>query len=157
MSIKGNWILRGVILAATLVVCVSHANAATNPGSRIIIPALGINLEVGSDIDDGPAWWPHTGRPGGGTTVAVAGHRTTHTHPFLRLNELKAGDTLYLVYGGRRSAYRVTRTAVVDGRSLHIADAKPYERLLLSSCSRADGSPTSLSYRFVVYALPVKP
>lgn len=126
------------------------AHAAT-----LVVPALGLRDRVSLDLDAGPAFWPVTGRPGGGDTVAIAGHRTTHTAPFLRLDRLRPGNRVYVLYGGRAYAYEVVRTRIRPASDLHIADAVGRERLLLTACSRADGSPTSLSYRIVVYARPL--
>src|SRR4029450_4208665 len=60
------------------------AQAVVTAGpSRIGIPRLHLKSRVfpAVELDRGPAWWPITGRPGGGGTIAVAGHPTTHSHP----------------------------------------------------------------------------
>jgi LPXTG-site transpeptidase (sortase) family protein len=118
----------------------------------ISIPRLHLRSRIYSaaDLNDGPAWWPVTGRPGGGDTVAVAGHRTTHTHPFYYLDRLRAGDAIYLKYRGRTYRYRVADTRVIFAGNLHIADAVGHERLLLTACTPRG----SAAYRLVVEALP---
>lgn len=122
----------------------------------INIPAVHVLDKLSSDLDAGPAWWPVTGRPGQGDTVAIAGHRTTHTRPFHDLNKLRPGDRIYVRYGGRPHAYVVTSSRVISSNNLHIADGLGYERLLLTACAKRDGTPTSASYRIVVYALPMR-
>jgi sortase A len=120
--------------------------------ATISIPRLDLKSHVFSSaqLDRGPAWWPVTGRPGGGDTVAVAGHRTTHTHPFYSLERLRPGDAVYVSYRGRAYGYRVAGTRVVSADDLHIADAVGYERLLLTACTPRG----SARYRLVVEALP---
>jgi LPXTG-site transpeptidase (sortase) family protein len=141
-------------LARTLVVGVLALGAAPAHATVINIPAIHVRDRVTMNVNAGPAWWPTTGRPGGGDTVAIAGHRTTHTRPFHDLDKLKAGDRIYVRYGGRVHAYVMTSRRVLSGDNLHIADGVGHERLILTACARRDGSPTSLSYRIVIYALP---
>jgi LPXTG-site transpeptidase (sortase) family protein len=103
-----------------------------------------------SRLDRGPAWWPITGRPGGGDTIAVAGHRTTHSRPFYFLERLRRGDRVSIAYLGRTYVYRVTRSRVLPSGNLHIADAVGHERLLLTACTPRG----SARFRLVVEALP---
>lgn len=112
--------------------------------SILNIPRLHLRVSVGTDIDRGPAWWPRTGRPGEGDTVAVAGHRTTHTRPFYNLDRLKTGDAIWL----SRVRYTVTGRRILSSKNLHIADARGYEVLLLSACHPK----YSAKQRIVVYA-----
>jgi sortase A len=119
---------------------------------RLSIPRLHLRSRVFSaaQLNRGPAWWPVTGRPGGGDTVAIAGHRTTHTHPFYYLERLRAGDAIYVTYRGRAYRYRVASTRVIPASNEHIADAVGHERLLLSACTPRG----SAAYRLVVEARP---
>jgi LPXTG-site transpeptidase (sortase) family protein len=120
--------------------------------ATITIPRLRVSSRIfaPSQLDRGPAWWKITGRPGGGDTVAVAGHRTTHTRPFYFLERLRHGDRVVVAYEGRTHRYRVVASRVVPGDDLHIADAVGHERLLLTTCTPR-GSARS---RLVVEALP---
>ena len=101
-------------------------------------------------LNRGPAWWPITGRPGGGDTIAIAGHRTTHSRPFYFLERVQRGDRIHVVYRGRIYVYRVSRSRVFSSANLHIADAVGHERLLLSACTPRG----SAEFRLVVEALP---
>lgn len=140
------------LLVATAVVTLP----STAQAGLINIPAIHVRAKVSSNLTAGPAWWPGTHRPGVAGTVAVAGHRTTHTRPFHDLDKLRPGDRVYLWYGGRRHTYVVTSHRVISATNLHIADDIGHERLILTACARRDGTPTSASYRIVVYALPVR-
>jgi LPXTG-site transpeptidase (sortase) family protein len=137
-----------------------HSSAAVKPAPepvavpasppRISIPRLHLRAKIGTDLDAGPAWWPVTGRPGGGDTIAVAGHRTTHTRPFYWLDRLQTGDSIYIRWHGKMYAYRVSGRRILSARHLHIADARGHEVLLLSACNPRG----SARQRIVVYARP---
>ena len=125
--------------------------ARTSPPS-LLIPRLHLKswIFASSRLDKGPAWWPITGRPGGGDTIAVAGHRTTHSRPFYFLERLQRGDRVLVTYLGRTHAYRVAWSRVISATNLHIADAVGHERLLLTACTPRG----SAQFRLVVEALP---
>ena len=114
------------------------------------IPKLHLKARIGADLDDGPAWWPVTGRPGGGDTIAVAGHRTTHTRPFYWLDRLQTGDAIYIRWQGQVYPYTVSGRRILSANALHIADARGHEVLLLSACNPRG----SARQRIVVYAQP---
>jgi len=141
--------LARVLLVGALAMGVAPAQAA-----RINIPAIHVQDKVTMNVNAGPAWWPVTGRPGSGDTVAIAGHRTTHTRPFHDLDKLRPGDRIYVRYSGHTYVYVMTSRRIVSVNNLHIADGLGYERLILSACAKRDGTPTSASYRIVIYALP---
>jgi LPXTG-site transpeptidase (sortase) family protein len=141
-------------LARALIVGALALGVAPAQAALITIPAIHVRDHVTMNVNAGPAWWPITGRPGGGDTIAIAGHRTTHSRPFHDLDKLRPGDRIYVRYGGHAHAYVMTSRRVISGNNLHIADGVGHERLLLTACARRDGSPTSLSYRIVIYALP---
>jgi LPXTG-site transpeptidase (sortase) family protein len=116
----------------------------------LTIPRLHLKAKIGTDLDEGPAWWPVTGRPGGGDTIAVAGHRTTHTRPFYWLDELQTGDAIYVRWQGQVHPYSVSGRRILSASDLHIADARGHEVLLLSACNPRG----SARQRIVVYAVP---
>jgi len=122
----------------------------------ISIPHIGVIGTIGSDLARGPVFWPQVGRPGQGTTVAIAAHDITpvpgfHGHgPFHDINELRPGDRIYLSWNNTRYAYRVTGHRLLPSHDMHIADLTRYERLLLTTCWPRGSS----RYRLVVYARP---
>jgi sortase A len=116
----------------------------------ISIPRLGLKARIGASLNKGPAWWPVTGRPGGGDTIAIAGHRTTHTHPFYWLERLQPGNSIYIRWAGRMYAYHVTGRRILSAKQLHIGDARGHDALLLSACNPRG----SARQRIVVYARP---
>jgi sortase A len=143
-----------LLVCATLPVRASAtaARAGTPSAARLIIPRLRLNLPVGMQLAQGPAFYPKSARPGQPYTVAIAGHRTTHTHPFWSLDLLRRGDAIEVVWHGRRHAYRVTSTRAVAPTDWSIVRDRGYERLILSTCTPR----FSARERLVVTALPVK-
>ena len=130
---------------------VAPRNIRSGPSSLWITRLkLKSRIFASSQLDRGPAWWPITGRPGGGDTIAVAGHRTTHSRPFYFLERLRRGDRIHIAFGGQTYVYRVSRSRVLSSRNLHIGDAVGRERLLLTACTPRG----SAQFRLVVEALP---
>lgn len=123
---------------------------SVNSLAQISIPRLHLRAKIGPNLAKGPAWWPVTGRPGGGDTIAVAGHRTTHTRPFYWLDRLRPGDSIYIRWQGRVHAYRTSGRRILSAKNLHIADARGHEVVLLSACTPRG----SARQRIVVYAWP---
>jgi len=79
--------------------------------AALVIPSIGIDFIVVEGPDDdtyrssewtealkkGPAHYPATADPWDGTgRVGIAGHRTTYLHPFLNLDQVRAGDMIEL-------------------------------------------------------------
>lgn len=128
----------------------SESTTANREPARISIPKLGLTARIGTNLDSGPIWWPVTGRPGGGDTVAIAGHRTTHTHPFLDLDRLASGDVIDVRWQGNPHRYVVSGRRILSSKNLHIADARGYEVLLLTACTPKG----SARQRIVIYARP---
>lgn len=127
-----------------------RTSARVDKEAQINIPRLRLKTKIGTSLTKGPAWWPVTGRPGGGDTIAVAGHRTTHTRPFYWLERLRPGDSIYIRWEGRVHAYRMSGRRILSAKNLHIADARGHELLLLSACTPRG----SARQRLVVYAWP---
>ncbi|WP_208027674.1 class E sortase [Rhabdothermincola sediminis] len=92
----------------------------------IEIPKLGVVADVQrgvtlTAINRGPGWWPGTARPGGLGNVVIAGHRTTYSKPFARLNELEAGDRVILTTADARFVYEVRGVITVPAEWVDIA------------------------------------
>ena len=95
--------------------------------SHIRIPSIGVDEVIRSGIalsviDQGVAHWAGTSMPGGRGNVVLAGHRTTHTHPFVDLDRLEVGDLIYLEDGdGFEVIYRVSDTFIVTPEDIWIS------------------------------------
>lgn len=99
------------------------------PIALLEIPKIGLSQvmvegdgtqDMRAALDHGPAHYNGMALPGQPGNVGVAGHRTTVTRPFNRLDELVAGDEIVFTYvydanGGEQRAqfrYVVTSSAV---------------------------------------------
>jgi LPXTG-site transpeptidase (sortase) family protein len=88
------------------------------------IPAVAIDEEVreGSDFEGemntilstGPVHLPHTGFPGWPGNCVISGHRTTHTKPFNRLDELQPSDSVFIENPRGIYEYEVTELRYID-------------------------------------------
>jgi sortase A len=100
----------------------------------------------------GPGHYPETHLPGEAGTVAIAGHRTTHTHPFLHLNDLRANDRIIIAAYGRRFVYRVYAMKIVRPTDVWVLMLRSHvPRLVLTACH----PPHSAAFRIVVFARQV--
>ena len=114
------------------------ATAATSGGSMLVIPRLGLEARLAATLNGGPyAYYQDR------DTLAIAGHRTTYTRPFSRLQLLRPGDRIR-VDGAR---FVVRRSAVVRPWEIWVLR---FRGLVLSACHPAG----SAAYRYVVFAAP---
>lgn len=120
---------------------------------RIQIPKTGLDQTVREGveqmvIDQGPAHWPGTAAFGGWGNVVLAGHRSTHTEPFLRNAELTAGDEILLSDSTGIYHYAVSSVEVVPASALWIVDQHPGRALTIFTCHPIGSS----AERLVVHA-----
>ena len=133
-----------------------NAHAAT-PEVRhglLEIPAIGLSQTLFEGvtltaINRGPSHWPGTAMPGEFGNVVVAGHRTTYSRPFYRLNELDPGDELIFTVDGERFVVRARtgRDRVAVRRPHHRTD--PDRTATLFGCH-----PRGSARQRIVGALP---
>jgi sortase A len=132
-----------------------------NPSNRVAlreigtirIPKIGVDTAVREGIeqmviDAGAAHWPGTAEFGSWGNVVLAGHRSTHTSPFLRVAELAPGDPIILADPSGTYTYHVTSTEVVPNTALWIKDQHPGRDLTIFTCHPIGSS----AQRFVVHA-----
>lgn len=97
----------------------------------------------------GPAHYPNTAFPWQRGTVALAGHRTTNTRPFLHLNDLRRRDLIVLRTRWGTYRYRVYRMAIIKPTDIHVLTApRRGHQLLLTACH----PPRQATYRLAVWA-----
>lgn len=85
--------------------------------------------------------------------MQIAGHRTTHTHPFLNLGQVVAGATINVSSGDQSCTYRVTGTRVVPAGEARFEQNRGVPgTLTLWTCSYDDGTPGGSDWRVVVDA-----
>jgi sortase (surface protein transpeptidase) len=131
--------LRSTLVA--LVVGLAIAGPATaSPPMRLHIPRLGLDVPLARNLANGPRLY-YRDRD----TIAIAGHRTTHTRPFLHLPRLRRGDTIFLA----ARKYTVRRAVIVRPWQIWVLR---YRGLVLSACHPAGSS----GHRYVVFAAPTR-
>jgi sortase A len=67
--------------------------------------------------------------------VAIAGHRTTHLHPFWALDRVQPGDRIVLLTRAGTFVYRVTWVRLVDPHDLSVIDPTAVPALTLTTCN----------------------
>jgi sortase A len=110
-----------------------------NGMGRIEIPAIGLDAVIvqGTDtaaLRKGPGHYPQTELPGQGTTIGIAGHRTTYLAPFRDIDEIEQGDELVVDLPYGTFTYEVEKTKIVDPSAIRIVRDVEYERLVLTAC-----------------------
>jgi sortase A len=152
-------IAAAITMTALALSAPAAAPAAGAPFATISIPAIGLHALVREGVsqrvlDRGPGHYPGSGLPGGRLAVAIAGHRVTHTRPFLRINQLKRGQRIVLTRRSHRFVYRVSAMRVLDPTDVWPTRMHPtVQRLVLTACH----PPHSDRKRLVVFAKLVEP
>ena len=128
--------------------------------TRLEIPKFDVDVVVVEGVSlaalrAGAGHYPDTPLPGEAGNVAIAGHRTTYGRPFLRMDELVAGDKVVLTTPIARHVYEITGAPFI----VEPTDWSPIERfpakgsfLTLTSC-HPEGS---ADYRIIVRAKLVR-
>jgi sortase A len=96
----------------------------------------------------GPGHYPSSSLPGRPGTTAFAGHRVTHTHPFLHINLLRRGDVITVTTRWGRFRYRVYRERIVPPTDVAILRNRGFQQLVLTACH----PPHTALDRYVVFA-----
>jgi LPXTG-site transpeptidase (sortase) family protein len=99
----------------------------------VSIPSLDINQKINNkSVSYGVYHEPESFKPGKGTVI-IFGHRTLYGSPFLKLDKLKKGDTVFLDWPGiGKVEYIVNRSFVVPA-SYRIS-VKQGKKLFLITC-----------------------
>jgi sortase A len=129
-----------------------YAHEAIVRIGTIEVPKLGVSAPMYDgvtlwNIDLGPSHWPGTAFPGQPGNAVIAGHRVTHSHPFLHIDQLVPGDQVLFNAFGWRSVYVVTGHDVVDPTDMAIANPTANATATLYSCHPLH----SAKYRYVVH------
>jgi LPXTG-site transpeptidase (sortase) family protein len=127
------------VLASSGLAVVLAGSALAGPAkaATLYIPRISLFTDVNTrSIDAGPMAYFRDA-----DTIAIAGHRTTHSRPFYHLDRLRKGD---LVRAGGVN-YHVTKTLVVRPWELWPLN---HAGIVLSACTPRG----SAAYRLVVVA-----
>src|SRR5680860_161315 len=124
---------------ASLAYYKSLEREAGKPLGRLVISKIGLDAVMiegtkTADLRKGPGHWPETPIPGLGGNFVVSGHRTTYGAPFLKLNELEAGDEIRVLLPFAAFVYKVTRTMIVLPTETEVVAQRGIEQLSLTTC-----------------------
>jgi sortase A len=86
-------------------------------------------------VDHGPGHWPGSAEPGRIGNSVFAGHRVTHTHPFLNLDQLAIGDNVIFDMANGVFTYAVTSITIVDPTDIGITDPTRTPTITLFACN----------------------
>lgn len=87
-----------------------------------------------SDLKNGAGHMPHTPLPGQPGNSVISGHRTTYGQPFHELDELEAGDLIYVDTAIGTHGYAVRDVFVVKPTELWVTEDKDGAWLTLTTC-----------------------
>ncbi len=127
-----------------------------DPVGRLQIPRLGLTIMIveGTEAEPlkrGPGRFSDLFVPGEGGLVYVAGHRTTYSAPFSRIDTLRPGDAVFIDVPYGRFEYRVTGHRIVRADDLSVLRSRGEEVLALQACHPRFFA----SHRYIAYAKPV--
>jgi sortase A len=124
---------------------------------RLKIPRLGLSvvLVTGTDSESlkrGPGWYTGSYLPGQGELIYIAGHRTTYSAPFSRIDDLRPGDQVRIEVPYATFLYRVRMHKIVPGDDISRLVSHGREVVALQACHPRFFA----THRYIVYAYPVR-
>jgi sortase A len=117
----------------------------------IVIPRLSLVHPIFEGIDEtaihwGPGHWPGSALPGQRGNTVFAGHRVTHTRPFLDIDLLVPGDQIIFHLATGTYTYEVTDHIIVNPEDTWIANPTPDPTVTIFGCHPKH----SAAHRYVV-------
>jgi sortase A len=117
-----------------------YANVPITQIGAIEIPKIGLVHPIFEGVwltvvDYGPGHWPGSALPGKIGNSVFAGHRVTHSHPFLDLDRLATGDKVVFDMPYGVYTYEVTSITIVLPDQLSITDPTRQPTITLFACN----------------------
>ncbi len=117
-----------------------YANVPVNQIGTILIPNINLASPVFEGVwltvvDHGPGHWPGSAEPGQIGNSVFAGHRVTHTHPFLNLDQLAIGDHVIFAMSNGVFTYSITSITIVLPTDIGITDPTRTPTITLFACN----------------------
>jgi sortase A len=117
----------------------------------IVIPRINLVHPIFEGIDEtaihwGPGHWPGSALPGQPGNTVFAGHRVTHTRPFLDIDLLVPGDQIIFHLATGTYTYEVTDHIIVNPEDTWIANPTPDPTVTIFGCHPKH----SAAHRYVV-------
>lgn len=127
-------------------------NAQEAVSNWIRIPAIGVNVplvespsladkDVIATLDKGAALYPNGVTPGALGNAFISAHSTgepwrgAFRFAFIRINELKSGDALYVDWNGARYSYRISKSEIITPTpDFRVISDRPVPTISLMAC-----------------------
>jgi sortase A len=105
----------------------------------ISIPKIGLEHAIYEGIwltvlDHGPGHWPNSAMPGQRGNTVFPGHRVTHSHPFLDLDQLAPGDQIVFHMPDADQVYAVRETLIVEPTDMWVVEQTETPTVTLIAC-----------------------
>jgi len=127
-------------------------NSAESSSNWIRIPAIGVNVpviespslndaDVLATLNTGAALYPNGITPGAIGNAFISAHSTgepwkgAYRFAFIKINELQAGDALYVDWKGVRYSYQITKSEIITPTpEFRIISDRPVPTISLMAC-----------------------
>jgi sortase A len=139
-----------------------YADVPITQIGTIAIPKIGLLHPIFQGVwltvvDHGPGHWPGSAMPGRIGNSVFAGHRVTHTHPFLDLDLLAVGDKVIFDMPYGVFTYAVTSITIVQPEDLWITDPTPTPTITLFACNPKHSAAQRIVVKGKLVARKAKP
>jgi sortase A len=139
-----------------------YADVPVTQIGTISIPKIGLVSPIFQGVwltvvDHGPGHWPGSAMPGRIGNSVFAGHRVTHTHPFLNLDQLATGDKVIFDMPGGVYTYAVTTITIVQPEDLGITDPTHTPTITLFACNPKHSAAQRIVVKGKLVARKAKP
>jgi sortase A len=116
-----------------------HPMEAHPAFGMMVIPKINLVHPIFEGIDEtaihwGPGHWPGSASPGQLGNAVFAGHRVTHTRPFLDIDLLTPGDQIIFHLASGTYTYEVTDHVIVFPQDTWIANPTPDATVTIFGC-----------------------
>jgi sortase A len=139
-----------------------YADVPVTQIGTIAIPRIGLLHPIFQGVwltvvDHGPGHWPGSAMPGRVGNSVFAGHRVTHTHPFLNLDQLAVGDKVIFDMSYGVFTYAVTSITIVLPDDIGITDPTPTPTITLFACNPKHSAAQRIVVKGKLVARKAKP
>jgi sortase A len=116
-----------------------HPMEAHAAFGMIVIPKINLVHPMFEGIEEsaihwGPGHWPGSAIPGMNGNAVFAGHRVTHTRPFLDIDLLAPGDQIIFHLATATYVYEITEHIIVGPNDLWITNPTPTPTVTIFAC-----------------------
>jgi sortase A len=134
---------------------ITQIGTMTIPKINVVTPIFeGVWLTV---VDHGPGHWPNSAMPGRRGNSVFAGHRVTHTHPFLDMDLLAPGDKIIVDMPYGTFTYAITGITIVQPEDFGIIFPTKTPTITLFACNPKHSAAQRIVAKGKLIASKLKP